>query len=221
MFSFLHIAFLKVFIIGMVLKTILTAYVLMCKRTWLENFIQKNSIKILPKTINIICDQSGEIVPWMTSPAIEYLKQNLRADFSVFEFGCGSSTIFFSKRCKIVHGVETRSEWLSMLNSIKLKNVKIRLLSDGLTNPDYEKSATKNDQKFDVIVIDSIKRSSCATNAINALKNGGMIILDDSERDNYRKIFDFFREQNFRQIDFPGMAPGQMRSKNTSIFFLE
>lgn len=221
MFSFLHIAFLKVFIIGMVLKAILTAYVLMCKRAWLENFIQKIRSKILPKNINIICDQSGEIVPWMSSPAIEYLKKNLRADFSVFEFGCGSSTIFFSKRCKIVRGIETRSEWLSMLNSMKLQNVKISLMNDGLTNPEYEKSITKDDQKFDVIVIDSIKRSSCAINAINALKSGGLIILDDSERDNYRKIFDFFKEKNFRQIDFPGIAPGQMRSKNTSIFFLE
>ena len=91
-------------------------------------------------------------------------------------------------------------------------------MKDGLTNPLYENFAKNSGQKFDFIIIDSLKRFECAKNSLDALKPGGSIILDDSERDNYKKIFQFFAEKNFTQIDFPGVACGQMKEKNTTVF---
>ena len=74
-------------------------------------------------------------------------------------------------------------------------------------------------EKFDVIIIDSKKRFPCSVNAIKSLKPNGIIILDDSQRDNYRKIFNFFLENNFKKIDFIGIASGQLSIKNTTIFY--
>ncbi len=176
------------------------------KKSFLEGFSQ---------------DDAGDPVPWMTYPAIEFLKNNLNKNHEIFEFGCGASTLFFSKRVKKVVGLETNPRWLGITNSKlsqQCRNVEINLMEDGLTNVNYENFPKNSGQKFDLIIVDSLKRFQCATNSITALKAGGSIILDDSERKNYQKIFDFFAANNFTRQDFFGIAPGQIRIKNTTIF---
>jgi predicted O-methyltransferase YrrM len=92
-------------------------------------------------------------------------------------------------------------------------------MEDGLENDNYQNFAKNCGQKFDFIIIDSLKRFECAKNVIDALKPCGTVILDDSERKNYKKIFEFFAEKNFQKQDFFGIAPGQLRIKNTTFFF--
>lgn len=166
-------------------------------------------------------DENGNALPWMSYPAIEFLQKNINQNHEIFEFGCGASTLFFSKRVKKLVGLETNKKWLEIVKS-KLapdcKNVEINLMEDGLENPAYENFAKNYQKKFDFIIIDSLKRFECAKNSINALKPGGTIILDDSERKNYKKIFDFFEQNNFLRKDFFGIAPGQLRIKNTTFF---
>jgi len=187
-------------------------------------------------------DENGNAVPWMTYPAIEFLTKNLTKNHEVFEFGCGASTLFFAKIVKKVTGLETNKKWLGILDVIlsEAKDLKkqvsnspheilrfsqddnikieINLMEDGLTNNSYENFAKNCGQKFDLIIIDSLKRFDCAKNVIEALKPDGSIILDDSERPNYKKIFDFFSNQGFKKQDFFGIAPAQLRIKNTTIF---
>jgi SAM-dependent methyltransferase len=168
-------------------------------------------------------DENGDSMPWMTYPAIEFLKNNLNKNHEIFEFGCGASTLFFSGIVKKVVGLETNKRWLEitqkMLAEKSRNNAVITLMEDGLENDDYQNFAKNCGQKFDFIIIDSLKRFECAKNAIAALKTGGTLILDDSERKNYKKIFEFFAENNFQKQDFFGIAPGQLRIKNTTIFF--
>lgn len=167
-------------------------------------------------------DENGDAVPWMTYPAIEFLKNNLNKNHEIFEFGCGASTLFFSKKVNKVVGLETNANWLAITKSKLAQdcaNVEINLMEDGLTNSKYENSAKNYAQKFDFIIVDSLKRFECAKNSVDALKPSGAIILDDSERKNYKKIFDFFEAQGFKKQNFEGIAPGQLRIKNTTIFF--
>lgn len=177
------------------------------KKSFLEGFSQ---------------DENGAALPWMTYPAIEFLKKNLTKNHQVFEFGCGASTLFFAERVKKVVGLETNERWAEIVKSTvnsRQSSVKIYLMPDGLTNNSYENFAKNSGEKFDFIIIDSIKRFECARNSIDALKPDGRIILDDSERKNYKKIFDFFAEKNFTKQDFFGISPGQLRIKNTTIFY--
>lgn len=166
-------------------------------------------------------DENGDAVPWMSYSAIQFLKNNLNKNHEIFEFGCGASTLFFAKKVKKVVGLETNKKWLEIIKN-KLpqdcQNVEINLMEDGLENSAYENFAKNSQQKFDFIIVDSLKRFECAKNSINALKQGGTIILDDSERPNYKKIFNFFSEKNFIKQDFFGIAPGQLRVKNTTFF---
>lgn len=178
------------------------------KKSFLEGFSQ---------------DEKGDAVPWMTYPAIKFFEENLNKNHKIFEFGCGASTLFFTKRVKKVISLETRKNWMDLiqenLEKQQSKNSEIHLMIDGLENQNYENFAKNCDQKFDFIIIDSLKRFECAKNSISALEPGGSIVLDDSERKNYQKIFDFFAEKKFKKTDFLGIAPGQLRIKNTTIFY--
>ncbi|NBV05988.1 MAG: class I SAM-dependent methyltransferase [Proteobacteria bacterium] len=176
------------------------------KKSFFEGFLQ---------------DDLGDAVPWMTYPMIEFLKNNLNKNHEVFEFGCGASTLFFAKRVKKVIGIETNARWFEIVKEKLSKQgyaADIQIMEDGLESNLYENFAKNSKQKFDLIIIDSLKRFECAKNSIHALKSDGAIILDDSERKNYKKIFDFFAENNFKQQSFLGIAPGQLRIKNTTIF---
>ena len=165
-------------------------------------------------------DENCNFLPWMTYLAIEFLQKNINQNHEIFEFGCGASTLFFSPRVKLLVGLETRRGWLEFTQGKLTKNnTKLNLMEDGLVNENYEKFATNYGQKFDFIIIDSLKRFQCAINSIHALKPGGAIILDDSERKNYAKIFSFFESNGFRKQDFVGIAPGQLRVKNTTFFW--
>jgi hypothetical protein len=50
-------------------------------------------------------------VPWLAFGAIDYLEQWLTNDMEVFEYGSGSSTLYFSKRAKRVTSVEHNEHW--------------------------------------------------------------------------------------------------------------
>ncbi len=180
------------------------------KKSFLENFSQ---------------NEFGESLPWMTYPAINFLESKITKNHEIFEFGCGASTLFFARKAKSVMGIETNSIWFkivqNMLREKGLINSEITLMENGLESELYEKFAINSGKKFDLIVIDSLKRFNCAKNVIEALKPNGMVILDDSERKNYQKIFDFFAEQGFKKQDFLGIAPGQLRLKNTTVFQLK
>lgn len=56
------------------------------------------------------CDDEG-ITPWMTFPAIAFLKDILSKDSKVFEFGSGYSTIFFNNYCGETVSVEHNPDW--------------------------------------------------------------------------------------------------------------
>lgn len=166
-------------------------------------------------------DENGNFLPWMTYPAIEFLQEMVKPGAEIFEFGCGASTLFFAKKGAKVTSLETNAKWLETISQMlaaRSLRAEITLMTDGLENNLYENFPKNSGQKFDFIIIDSLKRFECAKNSLSALKPGSTIILDDSERPNYKKIFDFFASQNFTEKNFIGIEPGRLRIKKTTIF---
>lgn len=180
------------------------------KPSWTRSFLE-----------GISQDEDGNLLPWMTYPAIEFLQNYVTKKHEVFEFGCGASTVFFASRAKNVCGIETNEKWKSLIED-KLQSLdlsaQIELMIDGIDNKNYEIFPAKFEKKFDIIVIDSIKRFACAQHSINFIKDDGIIILDDSQRENYKKIFNFFAENGFEKKDFLGIEPGKLKMKNTTVF---
>ena len=60
------------------------------------------------------CDEEG-ITPWMTYPAIQFLKDVVSKENKVFEYGSGYSTMFFSKVAGEVVSVEHDKEWVNYI----------------------------------------------------------------------------------------------------------
>ena len=165
-------------------------------------------------------DKDENPIPWFTYPAIEYLSQFDLKDKNIFEYGCGSSSLFWSKRAKSVTSVEHNIKWIGKLAENKPENLTIRHI---MYKNEYEQAVLMEDIKFDIIVIDgNFARENCATHAIKALKSGGMIIFDNSERCNdredYKEATQILRDANLIQIDFFGFGPIKEYTWCTSVF---
>jgi hypothetical protein len=60
-------------------------------------------------------DADGDPYPWYTYPALEYLKQLDFSDKTIFEYGCGHSTLFWAARAAAVVSVEHNPQWYDLV----------------------------------------------------------------------------------------------------------
>lgn len=170
-------------------------------------------------------DDNFSPIPWFCYPAINFLEKTIKENQIIFEFGCGMSTLYFIKKNLKVFSLETSEIWYNIIKSkivepsFKKNEAKIFLVENPFNSNNYEEFIKNLDLKFDIILIDSIKRFKCAINSIDRINKDGIIILDDSERKNYNKIFNFFNEKEFKNKTFSGIAPGQLKIKNTTFFY--
>ena len=115
-------------------------------------------------------------LPMLTFGAIDYLNAHLRPEMSVFEFGCGGSTIYFAERCRVVTTVENRPNWYGQVAGATGSHHNVTIL----LKPQIEHPAELV-QPYDVILVDGeADRRTCFARAEKFIRNGGMIILDDA-----------------------------------------
>jgi len=177
----------------------------------------------IAKTIDekICVDRDGNPIPWYTYPAIEYLSQFDYSEKKIFEFGCGNSSLFWAQRAQMVVSVEDNLKWFEKWQKeFNHPHLSVIWRDEGEI---YENAILETDEKQDVIIIDGKRRFQCAETALKRLNNGGMIILDDSDRINtseeYRKAVAILRNANLLQVDFYGFCPMNNYTKTTSVFF--
>lgn len=163
-------------------------------------------------------DKAGNSLPWFTLSFISFLETRLDESITIFEYGAGNSTIYFSSRVKNLTSIESDSAWLKQLKTKLPQNCIIESVSSTDAGA-YSKRIFDFDQKFDIVIVDAIFRNESMINCIPALSERGVIILDDSERDEYQSSINEMLTLGFRKIDFWGMAPGVTFNKCTSIFY--
>jgi precorrin-6B methylase 2 len=163
-------------------------------------------------------DKNGNPIPWTTYPFIDFIKERLKNTFAVFEFGSGSSTLFYAAHVYQVVSVEHDKRWFDKVNEKVPKNVKL-ILKELNVVKSYSEVLTEINQNFQIIVVDGLERVKCIRNSIEYLSNDGIIILDDSERQEYEEAIIFLKKIGFKQIDFWGIAPCVLFKKCTSIFY--
>jgi hypothetical protein len=156
---------------------------------------------------------AGEAIPWYTYPATEYLSQFDVRGASVFEFGAGHSSLFWAARARRVCSVEMNPEWHATLAAYGRPNLELFLREDKAR---YLSCLAEQGEKFDLIVIDGRWRQSCAALAPSHLRDGGMVVLDNSDR--YPETARALRHLQFFQIDFSGFGPLNAYAWTTSIF---
>jgi len=164
------------------------------------------------------CDKDGNPVPWMNYNVISFLEGRLNKNLSLFEYGSGYSTIFYSNLVSNVVSVEYDEKWLNKIQKMLPANANLVYKSldyDG----EYCQSILSTKSSFDVVVVDGRDRVRCAKNAVNALSDRGVIIFDDSQRDIYEEGLEFLVEKGFRRLDFEGLKPNNYGFDRTSIFY--
>lgn len=154
-------------------------------------------------------------VPWYTYPAIEYLKQFDFSTANIFEYGCGNSSLWWSKRAAKVISVESSTEWHEKINQVKNDNMEILLREN---RQDYVKAPETIEGKFDIIIVDGQFRYECVESTINKFAGKGMIIVDNS--DWYPEVAEKIREKlDLIQVDFAGFGPVNNYTWVTSVLF--
>ena len=143
----------------------------------------------------------GDFQPWLTYPMIEFLNG---LDFSgkrVFEFGAGSSTLYWAARAEQVVSVELDRDWYESLLHKVPDNVQLVHEPDG----GLYAGIIRDMGKFDIIVIDGAERFLSAEFASQALAPGGMIILDNAEW--YPNAAEFLNSSGLIEVPFNGFSP--------------
>jgi len=174
---------------------------------WFESFKSLKSI-----------DKDRKPIPWFSYPFIDFLTSRLSKEITVFEFGSGSSTSFFAERVKNVISIEHNKEWYQIVNKTKPNNVEL-ILTESDSSTDYLKPFNNLDHKVDMIIVDGLHRNDCMIRAYEKLSERGVIILDDSERVEYKEGINFILAKGFKSLEFWGIAPTVLFKKCTSVFY--
>jgi precorrin-6B methylase 2 len=174
---------------------------------WFKSFETKSPI-----------GRNSEPIPWVTYSFIDFIADRIQKDHTVFEFGSGNSTFYYAQRAQKVVSVEHDKAWFEKISASKPLNSEMifcELQKDG----DYSKMPESMGLKFDIIIVDGRDRVNCCYHSLTALSERGVIVLDDSERENYAAAISFFKKQGFRELSFSGISPGLFYRKSTSVFY--
>lgn len=159
-------------------------------------------------------DREGNPLPWITYPAIEYLRQLDFRSRRIFEFGAGHSTLFWAERAAQVVSVESDEGWYRDLHAKAPDNVELCL---GADPDDYVGCLERQEGDFDVIVVDGDERRRCCLAALEKLAPGGLVILDNA--DWFPEEAELLRQGQLLEVDFTGFSPQSGYVSTTSFFF--
>ena len=86
---------------------------------WLQSLISARPV-----------NQDGEAIPWITYPAIDFLDGLNKSEWTVFEWGSGNSTIWWSKHVSKVIAVEDNDSWFNEVKKQIASNVEYSCCKD-------------------------------------------------------------------------------------------
>ncbi len=171
------------------------------------------AVLYLPTRARLLLDPA---YPWINAGAVRFLRAALRPDMRGFEFGGGRSTLFFSRRVASLVTVEHNEKWRrkvsALLARFGVENVTLAFLPPGTATPGntprpavwealgvtprrpefaayFDHILVYPDKHFDFVLVDGRARVECAINALDKIRPGGWLILDNSEWEKYAPIF--------------------------------
>lgn len=177
-------------------------------------YISYRILRPVLKTYYWIFKQFNRMTAWTSPASIVIFRELLRKDMNGVEFGSGKSTAFFAQHLGHLTSIEHHKGWhekvQAWMKERNISNVDYRLVEpdkeekpfpvalsrhfpDGLKTKtgfvDYvSELAAFGDSSIDFLLVDGRARTECALIGIHKLKPGGILVLDNSERDWYRPV---------------------------------
>ncbi|OGU33280.1 MAG: FkbM family methyltransferase [Ignavibacteria bacterium GWB2_35_6b] len=173
---------------------------------WFNSFYKKESV-----------DKNNNPIPWYSYSFIKFLHPRLKKEFSVFEYGSGNSTLWFSGYVKSVKAVEHDKTWYEKVKTKLPANAEV--VYREIENKNYAKEVSASGNKYEIIIIDGVDRNNCVYESTDSLSQNGVIIFDNSAREEYRESIEFLFSKGFKKIEFWGMCPVTPINTCTSVFY--
>jgi predicted O-methyltransferase YrrM len=158
----------------------------------------------------------------MVPAAIGWLRRRIRPDWSILELGSGRSTAWFARRAARVISFEDNEYWHrateDRLAEAALVNVDLRLREVEEFPSEVE---ALPDHAFDLVVVDfleapTVTRIDCLRPAMEKVRAGGCLVLDDSDRPGYREAYELLAGWKLKR--FTGIKDGWPEACETTIF---
>ena len=147
-------------------------------------------------------------VPWISYDAQKVLARHLSPNSRVLEFGSGMSTLWYAERAGEVLSIESDAEWFAAVKPTLPANAAIKLAG---TRAEY---LTFPGQPYDLIMVDGHSRNACIAAALPFLAPGGVLYLDNSDRERYgeslRLFADYMKQHPCELHHFTDFAPTQL-----------
>lgn len=181
-------------------------------------------------------------LPCYAFGAIRVLEGEITPEHRVFEYGSGSSTLWYAQRCAEVVAVEHDPSWHALVAAAAPPNVELHLhpgeplsaqeLGEHARGEsefgswkkaelDFEKYVTAIDAYadgyFHIISVDGRARVACLERAVDKLAPGGLLILDNSQRDRYQQALARVTDRFPDATSYHGNSPFQARPQHTTI----
>lgn len=183
-----------------------------------------------------------DAVPWLPFKARAWLQEHVDQETAVFEYGSGGSTLFLARTAGRVLSVEHDAAWFALVaralaqtgaGSCEHRLHEPRLVAgelDGLdpyrsrrpefagqTFERYVKSIDPcPDRSLDLVIVDGRARLACIERCLPKIREGGHLLLDNSERGEYAPAYS--RLAGYDRVDLEGLAPYRMYTWRTSVW---
>lgn len=158
-------------------------------------------------------------MPWLAFNVIELLDDALAPDSKVFEFGGGGSTIWFARRAAEVVTVEHDDGWFRSLSTAVGDLPSCTVLHGSRADGAHGyvgAIADYPDGHFDVVVVDGRDRLRCLQASMGKVRRGGLLLLDDAERERYAPAFELMAGWSVRTVR--GLAPTKPVPGTTAVW---
>lgn len=130
-------------------------------------------------------------VPWLTRQAVEILESRLKPTDIGLEWGSGRSTLWFAKRVAHLTSIEHNDRWYKRIkkalsdkgaDNVDLLYAPLDQMDEGGVPEYVHVAAELSKASLDFVLVDGRLRDQCIEVALQLLKPGGMLIIDDAAR---------------------------------------
>jgi hypothetical protein len=154
-------------------------------------------------------------LPWLPFRLIDLLGERLQPGMRVFEYGGGGSTLWFLDQGLEVVTDEHDAAWARILKETTTSSsweLLVHPLDDG--GAAYVGAIDAYpDGHFDLVVVDGRHRARCVAASLAKVRPGGMLVVDDVDRERYAAALDAVPWQ---RTDIIGFAPAKPSLSYTS-----
>lgn len=120
--------------------------------------------------------------PWLTAAAVAFLEQWIRPGDRCIEWGAGRSSWWLAERAVDVWTTEHDAEWAAEVRSRALGPGHVQVTLVAGDTPEEYIGAHAEIASVDLAIVDGLHRDRCALRAVDLLRPGGLLVIDNVER---------------------------------------